>query len=218
MGDSQSIATERCVLISITGRLFGSQNAALLESLGLASENIKPTRAPLQAASRSTPSTKRKRVNTAATTSNDASTSRRKSSRIADLEATKIEPTYDVDDEGRRRSGRQKTQHVQLPDDWDDRRIRSGRGGVGAVEVEINRNSILPSGARVTIPKSVKYEDDEEVAKEEDLPMSDDRLPGRHQDGTGRLIFEGRWKDVFEPNVTPEEMFRGGAFGGTFYA
>lgn len=48
--------------------------------------------------------------------------------------------------------------------------------------------------------------------------MSDDRLPGRHQDGTGRLIFEGRWRNVFEPNVTPEEMFRGGAFGGTFFA
>ncbi|KAK8850355.1 hypothetical protein IAR55_004273 [Kwoniella newhampshirensis] len=36
--------------------------------------------------------------------------------------------------------------------------------------------------------------------------------------GDGRLIFEGRWKDVFTPNITPEEMFRGGAFGGGFFA
>ncbi|WWD20534.1 hypothetical protein CI109_105010 [Kwoniella shandongensis] len=40
--------------------------------------------------------------------------------------------------------------------------------------------------------------------------------PTRAEDG--RLIFEGRWKDVFTPNLTPEEMFRGGAFGGGFFA
>ncbi|KAE8539146.1 hypothetical protein D1P53_004235 [Cryptococcus gattii VGV] len=33
----------------------------------------------------------------------------------------------------------------------------------------------------------------------------------------GRLVFEGRWRGVFTPNVTPEEMFAGGAFGGSFF-
>ncbi|KAK6906717.1 hypothetical protein I203_100704 [Kwoniella mangroviensis CBS 8507] len=34
----------------------------------------------------------------------------------------------------------------------------------------------------------------------------------------GRLVFEGRWKGVFTPNLTPQEMFEGGAFGGGFFA
>ncbi|ORX41206.1 hypothetical protein BD324DRAFT_613633 [Kockovaella imperatae] len=41
-------------------------------------------------------------------------------------------------------------------------------------------------------------------------------LPSRREDGV--LIFEGRWKDVFTPNVSPEEMFLGGAFAGGFFA
>jgi hypothetical protein len=31
-------------------------------------------------------------------------------------------------------------------------------------------------------------------------------------------MFEGRWEGVFKPNLTPEEVFRQGAFGGTYYA
>jgi hypothetical protein len=40
-------------------------------------------------------------------------------------------------------------------------------------------------------------------------------LPTRDEDGS--LIFEGRWRGVFKPNVTPQEMFDGGAFGGAFF-
>ncbi|WVR08451.1 hypothetical protein IAU60_005506 [Kwoniella sp. DSM 27419] len=47
-------------------------------------------------------------------------------------------------------------------------------------------------------------------------PMSSAPRPTRADDG--RLIFEGRWHDIFTPNITPEEMFNGGAFGGSFYA
>jgi hypothetical protein len=39
--------------------------------------------------------------------------------------------------------------------------------------------------------------------------------PERTEAGT--MIFEGRWKGIFTPNVTPEEMFAGGAFGGSFF-
>nr|ODN85514.1 hypothetical protein L203_04763 [Cryptococcus depauperatus CBS 7841] len=39
--------------------------------------------------------------------------------------------------------------------------------------------------------------------------------PTRRQDS--RLQFEGRWAGVFTPNLTPEEMFRSGAFGGCFF-
>ncbi|WVO14654.1 hypothetical protein L204_102291 [Cryptococcus depauperatus] len=39
--------------------------------------------------------------------------------------------------------------------------------------------------------------------------------PTRRQDG--RLQFEGRWAGVFTPNLTPEEMFKSGAFGGCFF-
>ncbi|KAL7419073.1 hypothetical protein Q5752_005909 [Cryptotrichosporon argae] len=40
--------------------------------------------------------------------------------------------------------------------------------------------------------------------------------PTRRADG--RLVFEARWAGVFEPNLTPAEMFAGGAFGGGFFA
>ncbi|KAK4688281.1 hypothetical protein P7C73_g1852, partial [Tremellales sp. Uapishka_1] len=37
------------------------------------------------------------------------------------------------------------------------------------------------------------------------------------RDAGGTLVFEGRWKGVFTPNLTPEEMFAGGAFSGAFF-
>ena len=40
-------------------------------------------------------------------------------------------------------------------------------------------------------------------------------LPTRNADGL--IQFEGRWGGVFTPNVSPEEMFEGGAFGGGFF-
>ncbi|WVF68131.1 hypothetical protein IAT40_002894 [Kwoniella sp. CBS 6097] len=47
-------------------------------------------------------------------------------------------------------------------------------------------------------------------------PSSPAPRPTRGDDG--RLVFEGRWEGVFTPNLTPEEMFGGGAFGGAFFA
>lgn len=46
-------------------------------------------------------------------------------------------------------------------------------------------------------------------------PLPPQPRPDRAEDGT--LLFEGRWRDVFTPNLTPEDMFRGGAFGGAFF-
>ncbi|KAK1922933.1 hypothetical protein DB88DRAFT_493186 [Papiliotrema laurentii] len=43
------------------------------------------------------------------------------------------------------------------------------------------------------------------------------RAPRPSRDESGRLVFEGRWKGIFTPNVTPEEMFAGGAFAGAFF-
>lgn len=31
------------------------------------------------------------------------------------------------------------------------------------------------------------------------------------------LLFEDNYRDVFTPNLTPEEMFNGGAFAGGFF-
>ncbi|KAK0552343.1 hypothetical protein OC846_002944 [Tilletia horrida] len=42
------------------------------------------------------------------------------------------------------------------------------------------------------------------------------RLYGSGVGGKGRIIFEDRWK-IFTPNLTPEEMMRGGMFGGTAF-
>lgn len=40
----------------------------------------------------------------------------------------------------------------------------------------------------------------------------------RMEDGTGRLVFEGKFGGWFEPNVTPLEMLVGGCFGGNYFA
>ena len=66
---------------------------------------------------------------------------------------------------------------------------------------------MLPKQKAIIIP-GPEYEDDEEETTTAALPT---------RDSGGRLRFEGRWDGVFTPNVTPEEMFEGGAFGGGFF-
>lgn len=41
-------------------------------------------------------------------------------------------------------------------------------------------------------------------------------LPRRAKDGSNELVFEPHW-DHFRPNLTPEQVLRGGAFGGTYF-
>ena len=65
----------------------------------------------------------------------------------------------------------------------------------------------LPRKAAPVIPSGPAYDSSE--------PLPRAPRPGRAEDGT--LIFEGRWKAVFTPNITPEEMFAGGAFAGAFF-
>ncbi|WWC65432.1 uncharacterized protein I303_108050 [Kwoniella dejecticola CBS 10117] len=69
----------------------------------------------------------------------------------------------------------------------------------------------IPKGKTITLAPGPSYsdEDGEEIFKPAPRPT-------RGEDG--RLVFEGRWKGVFTPNLTPEEMFKGGAFGGGFFA
>jgi hypothetical protein len=69
------------------------------------------------------------------------------------------------------------------------------------------KEPLIPKSRAPIIPGPL-YEDEEEE-------MTDAPLPTREADG--RLRFEGRWDGVFMPNVTPEEMFEGGAFGGGFF-
>jgi hypothetical protein len=66
----------------------------------------------------------------------------------------------------------------------------------------------LPRQSAPTIPSGPEYDDMTESS-------STAPRPTRHADG--RLIFEGRWENVFTPNITPEEMFAGGAFAGGFF-
>ncbi|ORY35862.1 hypothetical protein BCR39DRAFT_512657 [Naematelia encephala] len=68
----------------------------------------------------------------------------------------------------------------------------------------------LPKGRTPQIPApAVKYSDSSTG------PSSPASRPTRSSSGV--LQFEGRWSGVFTPNVTPEEMFAGGAFGGSFF-
>jgi hypothetical protein len=69
------------------------------------------------------------------------------------------------------------------------------------------RGPVLPKQRALVIP-GPEYEGEEEETTTAPLPT---------RDADGRLRFEGRWGGVFTPNVTPEEMFEGGAFGGGFF-
>ncbi|KAJ9093406.1 hypothetical protein QFC21_006436 [Naganishia friedmannii] len=76
----------------------------------------------------------------------------------------------------------------------------------------------LPPGERIRIPlRSIEYAADGGDVKEEDYDTVRP-IPRRENGEKGRLVFEGRWQGVFVPNLTPEEVFRGGAFGGNYYA
>ncbi|GHJ88990.1 hypothetical protein NliqN6_5392 [Naganishia liquefaciens] len=90
----------------------------------------------------------------------------------------------------------------------------------------------LPPGERLRIPvQSVQYAavSEGEEGQGEDYSVVQP-LPTRQGDGNGngngngsgsgagRLIFKGPFEGVFVPNLTPEEVLRGGAFGGNYYA
>lgn len=69
---------------------------------------------------------------------------------------------------------------------------------------------MIPKSRAPIIPSGPEYEEEEGYEEEGTAP-----IPSREEDGT--LIFEGRWKGIFKPNVTPQEMFDGGAFAGGFF-
>jgi hypothetical protein len=69
------------------------------------------------------------------------------------------------------------------------------------------RRPVLPKQKAIIIP-GPEYDDEEEETT---------TAPPPTRDSDGRLRFEGRWEGVFTPNVTPQEMFEGGAFGGGFF-
>ncbi|WVW81076.1 hypothetical protein I302_103067 [Kwoniella bestiolae CBS 10118] len=70
---------------------------------------------------------------------------------------------------------------------------------------------LIPKGKTIQLAPGPEYGDGEEQASYEPAPRPT-------KGGDGRLVFEGRWRGVFTPNLTPEEMFSGGAFGGGFFA
>lgn len=137
-----------------------------------------------------------------------------------------------------------KTEYKELPNNFDDRFIKQGRVIGVKKEEEGERGPALPPGKAVDMPR-VRYEgykpaggnkkrkrieedesDAEARTKREEKEYEAEQAeyavqqpkPGRRDDGSGRLIFHGRWEGIFEPNVTPEEVLRLGSFGGSYYA
>lgn len=137
----------------------------------------------------------------------------RKSSRLAVVKAA---------EEKKRRKKRPKLERNQsslTPLDGDESEYEtdtSAQSGSSDVGVSGKRKTavLLPPGEkiRIPVPRSIEYDD----AEEEDDYSKVQPVPTR--DARGRLVFEGRWKGVFVPNLTPEQVLRGGAFGGTYYA
>lgn len=165
-------------------------NAELLASLGLQAEAIQPRAKPVVKRVPIKSANKAQPEKRSTRTTTPAQPARR-SARIEKLE----------------------TEHKSLPQDWDDRQIGSKRKRGDDREA-----AILPRGARVTIPSAVKYINEDEDADGPEIDEKKQPIPTRRDDGTGRLVFEGRWNGVFEPNLTPREVFAQGAFGGAYYA
>ncbi|WVQ77290.1 hypothetical protein IAR50_006974 [Cryptococcus sp. DSM 104548] len=69
------------------------------------------------------------------------------------------------------------------------------------------RPRLLPRAFAPVLARGPDYED----------RVGFERAPRPTRLANGRLQFEGRFAGVFCPNVTPEEMFAGGAFGGGFF-
>jgi hypothetical protein len=73
------------------------------------------------------------------------------------------------------------------------------------------RKTTLPPGERIRLAvTSVKYEGSVDYSAKALLPT--------REGASGRLMFEEPYAGVFIPNLTPEEVLRGGAFGGNYYA
>lgn len=204
---------------SIFRVLDDRDNQKLLASLGLgklSEEPFHPAKPPRPKKSRiSRPTEKRAPV--------QAEPSRR-SGRIQALQDTSSKKTYNED------------LVTGLPDDWDDRRI-SSRSTPGA------RYKKIPPAKAVEVP-SVVYEpskssserrkrkrntshreDHDGTAEGSDSSEGEEGddysktypVPTREDNGTGRLVFEGQWKGVFEPNLTPAQVLKGGAFAGAYF-
>lgn len=216
------------------------ENAELLRKLGLDKEGVRlrspsPERPAAQPRKRRAPATK---SDENGDTSTDALPAR-KSSRIAsagqrsyrerDLQTNisrkKPEKVYR---EGSRRSGRgneggsgkRKTytdwdtdDDADNSDDFLPPRIRDSsaeaEGSSRPYELKKLRNPPLPAETDVG-----DDDDDDGISPvRAPLPKRKEMPPGT---GRGHLIFERPYQN-FTPNVTPEEMLRGGAFGGTSF-
>ncbi|KAL9935933.1 hypothetical protein V8E36_005510 [Tilletia maclaganii] len=120
----------------------------------------------------------------------------RTSARLSDLSPRKRQRTYaelsDSDDSGADDENASRPGGGGL---W------NGRGGLAKVE-----------GPRLDPSEDVDGTGPFEEYERQPLP----RLEGSGTNGSSRIIFEDRW-NVFTPNLTPEEMMRGGMFGGTAF-
>ena len=88
---------------------------------------------------------------------------------------------------------------------------RNEFGSIGSsTSPNVKPRYTIPKSSAPIIPAGPSYS-----VKSISSPSSPFPRPTRKEDGT--LVFQGRWKGVFTPNVTPEEMFSGGAFAGAFF-
>lgn len=165
-------------------------NEQLLKELGLVSAPAVPR--PHRAPASSSDAPKR----TAAAAAGPV----RKSARISAVRARETRPTV---------ARRRPSSLTSLSDVGQASDESEGRSA-GRRERE---NAVLPPGERLRVPvQSVRY-----APGEEDYSVVQP-LPRREEGGKGRLVFAGAFEGVFVPNLTPEDVLRGGAFGGNYYA
>lgn len=96
----------------------------------------------------------------------------------------------------------------------------------GVILPAFHRQHPISKSSSKTNNKNATDDNDDDAEEEPDETEQDlldyysktQSKPTRMTDGTNRYVFDERWKGIFEPNVGPEEMFLGGAFGGNFFA
>lgn len=211
------------------------ENEILLSSLGLASFGLTSSKPKLQTIIK-----KSYPVSSSSTSTNPTNATRQTRSslkrkaeeqgrgREGERKSARIKAIQEVESAGngesKSKSNGKKVESRDEPSGNESWRSRPAVRGV--ILPAFHRQHPISKSSSKTNNKNATDDNDDDAEEEPDETEQDlldyysktQSKPTRMTDGTNRYVFDERWKGIFEPNVGPEEMFLGGAFGGNFFA